>query len=828
MLADLENSLGDWALPRHRRDSECDDGFREFSESLVENIDEVFFWCNPDSIKPYFVSHAYERIWDRPCASAYAEPSSWLDAIHAEDRDRVIAAFERALVIGEVQLEYRITRRNGSIRWIFARTFPYRDASGALQRVIGIAQDCTDRILAQKTQAFLASIVESSDDSIIGTDLNGRILSWNHGAEKLFGYTGDEVLGKKITLLFPPERVDDDAKTIQKIRAHETIERFDSVRIGKDGGAIDVSVILSPIRDSFGNVQGVSAIYRDVTDKVRADATLRSAIAAAEAANRAKSEFLANMSHEIRTPMNGIIGMTEVLLETDLSPDQRDYLQIVKNSSDLMLEVINDILDFSKIEAGHLELDLAPFNIRDHIEETEKSLALKAHEKGLELACSVSPTVPEEVVGDATRVRQVLVNLLGNAIKFTAEGEVELEVDAEMDGEKAILTFSVRDTGIGIPLEKQGIIFNAFSQADGSTTRNYGGTGLGLAISSRLVAAMGGKIWVESHTGRGSRFCFTASLGISTMAPKPLSIETSLAGVRVLVVDDNLTNRIILMDLLRRWGMQPTGAASASEALGHLAHAADQHEPYSLVLTDLHMPEMDGFDLAEQIKAQGTSAGAVILMLTSGEHLGDLDRCRQLGISSYLVKPVRREELRRAMKSVLPNQERHPVVANRPRRGEERHSEEAARILVVEDNPVNQRVSATVLQKAGHRVVLADNGDIALRILEQEAFDVILMDVQMPGMDGFQTTGAIRESQRATGIHTPIIAMTAHALSGDRERCLRAGMDDYISKPFNAVALRRLVARYTKSLAPSSVTAAGRTGLMAHPIEERLSPTNLA
>ena len=812
MFADIENSLGNCDLPFEGRNPDCDNGFRAFSESLLENIDEVFFWCNPDSIKPYFVSHAYERIWGWSCASAYAEPSSWLHAIHAEDRDRVVATYNRASIAGEVQLEYRINHGNGGIRWVFARTFPYRDASGAIKHIIGIAQDCTDRVKAHETQSFLASIVESSDDSIIGTDLNGRILSWNLGAEKLFGYKGDEVVGKNVIILFQPERVRDHSETLSKIRAYETIERFDSVRLGKDGVAIDVSVILSPIKDAFGNVHGVSAIYRDVSEKVRVEAELRNAIAAAEAANRAKSEFLANMSHEIRTPMNGIIGMTEVLLDTVLSTDQRDYLQIVKGSADLMLAVINDILDFSKIEAGRLELDAVPFNIRDHIEETEKSLALKAHEKGLELVCSVSPNVPEEVVGDTTRIRQVLANLLGNAIKFTTEGEVELNVDAERVGEKAILRFSVRDTGIGIPLDKQALIFNAFSQADGSTTRNYGGTGLGLAIAQRLVSAMGGNIWVESQPGCGSRFFFTAFLDVPDAAPQFSSTQTSLVGIRVLVVDDNVTNRLILTDLLRRWGMQPAAVSSVSEALAHLAHAADQHEPYSLVLTDLHMPGMDGFDPVEKMRTQGTSAEAFIPMLTYGEHVGDLKRCRQLGISAYLVKPVRREELRRAIITVMHGQHASGVPDTL---SQERDclSGRCARVLVVEDNLVNQRVAAAVLQKAGHQVVLASDGESAIALLERETFDVILMDVQMPGMDGFQATRVIRESQHSRGARTPIIAMTAHALSGDRERCLQAGMDDYVSKPFDCVALRRLVSKHHHANLSGLRSATGSTEL---------------
>jgi PAS domain S-box-containing protein len=654
------------------------------------------------------------------------------------------------------------------------------------------------------TQAFLASIVESSDDSIIGTDLEGNILTWNQGAERLFGYTLEEALGKHITMLFPQDRYEDQVRSRAQIRSQERIERFDSVRMGKHGEPIDVSVILSPIKDGGGNLLGVSAIYRDITEKKRAESELLRAKDAAEAANQAKSEFLANMSHEIRTPMNGIIGMTEVLLDTELTAEQREYLEIVKNSADLMLTVVNDILDFSKIEAGRLELDPVQFNLRDHIEETERSLALKAHEKGLELICNVKKDVPEEIVGDGTRIRQILVNLLGNAIKFTSEGEIELNVSVDShENEKLVLHFSVRDTGIGIPPEKQEFIFDAFSQVDGSTTRKYGGTGLGLTISARLVKAMGGKIWVESEPGKGSRFHFTAALKTAGEPARKLpSPNTSLAGVRVLIVDDNLTNRLILTDLLRGWEMEPTAVSSGPEAVAYLKHAAERHEPYSLVLTDLHMPEMDGFTLVEEIQSKRELTRSFVLMLTSGEHMGDLERCRDLGISAYLIKPVRRAELRRAIVNALADQLQPVARKTAPTPvllDDERSTPGSRRILVVEDNLVNQKVTATMLEKAGHTCVLASGGPIALELLKTRQFDMILMDVQMPGMDGFETTAAIRDLQRPTGVRTPIVAMTAHAMTGDRERCLEAGMDDYISKPIRGEELTRMIAKRAQS-----------------------------
>ncbi len=643
-------------------------------------------------------------------------------------------------------------------------------------------------------------LFERSLAGVVRTNADGRISDCNDACARIFGYASrQELIGSRINERYPGS--DERVSFMAKLQSEGQLANCELQMLRGDGSPVWVLCNATQLTGRDGKSAGTEGTLVDITDLKQAEEQLRQAKEAAEAASQAKGEFLANMSHEIRTPMNGIIGMTELALETKLTEEQREYLSIVKLSADSLLAVINDILDFSKIEAGKMDLESTPFDLRDNVEETIRTFGLRAGEKGLELVCDVRSEVPQMIVGDPARLRQVLVNLLGNAIKFTERGEVVLQAELQQRNEDGVeLHFMVRDTGVGIPKEKHELIFGAFSQADNSATRKYGGTGLGLTISSRLVAMMGGRIWLESETGRGSTFHFTAKFGIAPPVQKAtheVPGHARLAGLAVLVVDDNLTNRRILEHTLLQWGMKPTLVSSGWAALAELRRAKEAGQPTPLVLLDAQMPQLDGFQTAAKIKEDPFLVAATIMMLTSGGQRGDADRCREVGISAYLSKPVRQAELREAILRVLgrPAQqsETSPLVTRHTLKEARRH----LRVLLADDNAINRELTVRILTKRGHSVSVVPNGKLAVQAHAAQNFDVVLMDLQMPEMDGFEATAAIRRMEQSSGSHVPIVAMTAHAMKSDRERCLSMGMNGYISKPIQAQELIELTESFT-------------------------------
>ena len=684
----------------------------------------------------------------------------------------------------------------------------------------------------QRQTAMLEAILAGMGEGLVVADTAGNFLVFNRAAERIagIGATPGGVEKWPATYgVFLPDAVTpypaEELTLARATRGEETNDVEQFLRNPRVPQGVYVNVSGRPLRSADGTLLGGVVVFRDVTERRRTETELRLAKEAAEAASREKSGFLARMSHEIRTPMNGVLGMLDLALRTDLTARQRELVGTARSSAQALLRLLNDLLDFSRLEADRLELESIPFELRETVGDVMKSLAPLGSEKKLELAHYVRPDVPDFWLGDPGRFSQILVNLVGNAIKFTSRGEVVVRVERahqeeekDGDGPAMPLHISVADTGIGIPPDKLRSIFEAFSQADTSMTRRFGGTGLGLAIAARLAEMMGGKIWAESAVDRGSTFHFTVSLVRHERAvAAAVARLPDIQGLSVLVVDDNAVNRRILEELLASWGLRPALAAGGGEALAELRRAVQAGEPYPLVVLDHRMPDLDGLRVAERIRQAPELAGAIILMLSSAEDQIGAARCGELGIATCLTKPIKESELLEALfealGAALPSREAADSVplgtTSRP-----------LRILVVEDNPVNRRVVESVLDERGHKPVLAGNGREGVAALEREAFDVVLMDIQMPEMDGFEATAAIRAREALSGGHVPILAMTAHALQGDRERCLAAGMDGYLAKPIHFGELIELVessaapARLGPGAGLAAAGLAGNDGLL--------------
>jgi len=656
-------------------------------------------------------------------------------------------------------------------------------------------KDRSERLVSEEKE-HIRLLLESAGEAIFGINMRGECTFCNPAMLRLLGYgSREEVLGKNIHNLTHHSRRDGTPFPVEECpisRAVEAGERFQSIDVllwKADGTSFEVELWLQPILQK-GVRRGAVVAFVDITDRKKAEDALRQAKEDAEAANRAKSDFLANMSHEIRTPMNGILGMTALTLDTELSDEQRDNLEMVKSSGESLLRLLNDILDLSKIEAGKLELEVGSFSVEDCIEEALQPLVLVAQQKKIELLWKAGEDLPATVLGDPMRLRQVLINLAGNALKFTKEGQVEIEVNAGEQTEASLaLCFTVSDTGIGIPKHKQQKIFDAFSQADMSTTRRYGGTGLGLSISQRLVKMMGGKIWVESEEGKGSQFHFTIRVQKNAAAGRAGALNSEPAtGLirRVLAVDDNPVSLELAQRLLLRWKMQPVLAVSGEEALGRIAESNRKGEVFSAALVEKEMAEPGGMTLVEKLRDSLGPAVPVILLLSRPLQADERERCKQLGIARTLLKPFRRSTLFEALLEAQGGAKETGPAEETERRGA---IPTGLRVLLAEDNAINQRLISRLLEKMGHRVTVAGDGQEATRLAAEKEFDLIAMDMQMPVMDGLEATQRIREREKSSGRHIPIVAMTANAFEEDRRRCYEAGMDGYVVKPVSAQAI---------------------------------------
>ena len=780
---------------------------RNLLRTLIDSLPDLIYVKDRES--RYVLSNAAHAAFLGLPSAADVAGKSVFELFPPEQAQRFRADDVQVMQSGQPLMnreEQATDRVSGKLVWNLTTKVPLRDESGKVIGLLGISRDITARKRAEeeveRRKQFFEALFMNSPVAIVTLDLAHWITACNPAFERLFGYTAEEVIGRELDeLIVPREKYEQAQQYTLSVMNGEVIHGTGKRR-RKDGTLVDVEIFGVPVMVG-GERIGALGLYHDITDLVRAREQ-------AEAADRAKSAFLATMSHEIRTPLNGVIGMTSLLLDTPLTPQQRQFVETIRFSGEGLLTVINDILDFSKIEAGRMELETTDFDVRQVVESVGALFAERAFHKGLELIVSIDPAVPAALRGDPFRLGQVLTNLVSNAIKFTERGEITLSVQCmTIQNERVVLRFAVTDTGIGISPEQRERLFKPFSQADLSTTRKYGGTGLGLAISRRLVEMMGGQITVTSRVGEGSTFEFTVPFPFgSADALKQSLVAASLQGARVLIVDDNATNRTVLYHQVIAWGMLPQSASNAQEALDKLRVAA-AHQPFDVVLLDMEMPGMDGLALARAIRADPTLNTVKLILLTSVGRLGGEQTLQETGLDSVLVKPVRQSELYNCLVTVLGVTPLMTTQEVAPRAVQEEGK--GVRVLVAEDNTVNQQVAVLMLQARGYQADVVSNGQEAVEALERVPYDIVLMDCQMPEMDGFEATRQIRQREGATR-HTPIIALTAHALRGEREKCIVAGMDDYLAKPLTPDALyttlRRWLPRSTRqpvAPAPSQV-----------------------
>jgi len=780
-------------IDAHKKAEETLSAERLVMRTLIDNLPDNIFIKDTES-RIILDNAAHRRLLGYQKLEEVAGKSD-REFFAPELAERYIADERRIIESGRPLINYEepTVDQEGRRRWYLTTKVPVRDARGKVTALVGINRDITDRRLAEQAReeerAKLSAMISSMKEGVVFADAKDIVHEVNDYFLEMTGIPRSEAEGKSLFELHAGEVKAQVQQIVGQFKITPDSPPHTAQRKIK---GLDVIMRLQPIY-RHNSYDGVLLNVIDVTELVKAKEE-------AHRASQAKSEFLANMSHEIRTPMNGIIGLTELALETDLTREQREFLDMIKESANSLLKIINNILDFSKIEAMKIETDQIPFILRDRLEFTVNALSLQADKKGLELALRIQDDVPEEVVGDPGHIRQILTNLVNNAIKFTEQGEVVVDVRTlEKTNTGVVLQFSVRDTGIGIPLDKLQRIFLPFVQADGTTTRKFGGTGLGLAISKQLVELMDGRMWVESQPGRGSVFHFTVPLDTPQTPQQKKRPKTSspLEGIPVLIVDDNATNRLIIREMLGRWGMNVTVAAGGHEAFQLMQDRQKSAMPFRLAIIDANMPEVDGFMLAERIKSSPGLDKALIMMLTSSNSLGDAARCRALGISAYLIKPIKQTELMEAIKMTLAVS----LPANRPTAvitaDVVQEKCRPRQILIAEDNLINQRLIQHILEKHGHHIKLASNGEECLAALERRRFDLILMDVQMPVMDGLQAASLIRQREiEQNAPRLPIVALTAHALKEDRERCLESGMDDYLAKPIVPLELLQTIEKW--------------------------------